>query len=155
MTFHHNYYSIFNDLALLFFLLAVSALFFFFCSLYYILFYINQFVSRSKKEKICRRNLRWRGTYKACSIHFHFSQFPIFLFLLFSIYFFNNFLLLYLIINIMKFSIFIGFFIIFTSHTHTYICTHKQMDILNTDTRTVKCINSSIKGDPERNRESF
>ena len=152
MTFHHNNHSIFNDLALLFFF---TSSFFFFCNLYDILFYINQFVSRSKKEKICRRNLRWRGTYKAYSILIHFSQFSIFLFY-FIFYYFNNFLLLYLIINIMKFSIYIDISLFLPLiHTHTHIYTYTQMDILNTDTRTVKCINSSFKGDPERNRESY
>ena len=108
-----------------FFTSIISIIFFFFCNLYCTLFYINQFVSRSKKEKICRRDLRWRGTYKACSIHFRFSQFYFFLLFLFSIYFFNKFFFVIFdhqyheILNIHWY-----FIILPLIHTHIYIHTN-------------------------------
>ena len=60
-------------------------------------------------------------------VFYSFSFFSVFYFhfFLFSIYFFDNFLLLYLIINIMKFSIFIGFLLFLPlTHTHTLIYIH-------------------------------
>ena len=53
-----------------------------------------------------------------------FSVFYFFIYFYFPSIFLKIFFLLYLIINIMKFSIFIGFFIIFTTHTHTHIYIH-------------------------------